>query len=184
MASFGSTGLSLTTRETVLTLTPATAATSLMVGRRPFGSPRVAPVGPGPSGDTVTAVTVPDAWLASRVVGRDLAGAAGDERGWDDDGVGLGCRALQAVEQELTGVAAERVRVLRDDGDARIQQRAEDEVVEADDGDLALAAELAQGERRADRNQVLRGEQCRRCARSGQQLERRLAGALAVGESE
>src|SRR3954471_15723143 len=44
-ANSAATGLPLTTRETVLTLTPATAATSLIVGRRPFG---------GPAGDVVT----------------------------------------------------------------------------------------------------------------------------------
>ena len=49
-ASSGATGgLPLTTLETVLRLTPATAATSFIVGRRPLGS------------EAVIAATVPDA---------------------------------------------------------------------------------------------------------------------------
>ena len=58
---------------------------------------------------------------------------------------------MQAGEQQFAGVAAERVRVLGDDGHAGLDEVAEDDVVEADDSDIALAAELAQarGSRRS-----------------------------------
>ena len=59
--------------------------------------------------------------------------------------------ARQPGEQQLGGVAAERVRVLGDDGHARVDEVAEHDVVEADERDLALAgrARAARGSRRS-----------------------------------
>jgi hypothetical protein len=96
----------------------------------------------------------------------------------------IGRGVAQAPEEQLTGAAAECVRVLRDHGEPGLQQLAEDDVVEADDRDLAAAVEGAQGERGADRDQVLAGEE--RCRRVGiaEEFDRGLARAFAVGEAE
>ena len=63
-----------------------------------------------------------------------------------------------------------------------LDEVAEHDVVESDERDLALQAELAQRPDRADRDQVLAGEQRRRRVRAEQQLARRGARGLAVGE--
>src|SRR5947209_3452119 len=62
---------------------------------------------------------------------RQLAGAAGDQAG--GHGVGTGRRgvAVEAAEQGLGGEPAERVGVLGDHRDARLQDVGEREVVEA-----------------------------------------------------
>ena len=156
-ASSGATGgLPLTTRETVLRLTPATAATSFIVGRRPFGRR-------GHRRDrTRTRASV-------RTDASNDAGISPEPRAISRVGTTTSAvRRLepgQPREQQLAGLAAERVRVLGDDGDARVDEVAEHDVVEAGQRDLALQAERAQRADRADRDQVLAGEERRRRAR-------------------
>ena len=91
---------------------------------------------------------------------------------------------MQPGEQQLTGVAAERVRVLCDDSHGGVEEVAEDDVVEAGERHVALAAEVAQREDRADGDEVLGGEQRRRRVGRAEQRERGLASLVAVGEPE
>ncbi len=144
-ASSGATGgLPLTTRETVLRLTPAIAATSFMVGRR-ARSRRSGNVADHPvRRDPQTAGISPDPRAISRV-------GSTTERG-------SGSRANSsspAWRPSAYGSCATTVMPGCD-------EVAEDDVVEADERHLALPAELAQRPDRADRDQVLAGEQRRR----------------------
>src|SRR4051812_21293113 len=159
MASSGATVVPLTTRETVLRLTPASAATSFIVGRRPFGSACVARAESRPSRNAVTPATGVGRGSWSRRC--DLSGPAREQLRRDHHGPGVRGEALEAGEQQLAGVAAERVGVLCDDGHAGLDEVAEGHVVEADDGHVALAAKFPQREDRADRDEVLGGEERR-----------------------
>ena len=86
--------------------------------------------------------------------------------------------AVEPAEQELGGGAAELGRIVRHDGDGRIEQIGEREVVESDDRDLVLQPERAERLDRADREVVLAREDRRRRVGRAKHLADHLLGVL------
>jgi hypothetical protein len=116
--------------------------------------------------------------------GRDLARPPDDEaRGHDD----LARRArvpVEVREEALCGDPADAVRVLRDRSDGGLHQVAGLDVVEADQRDLVLEAELLQGPDRADGDEVLAREDGSRRVREREQPARDGGGCRVVVQAE
>ena len=86
--------------------------------------------------------------------------------------------AVDAAEQQVRGHEADLGRFLGDHRHAGPQHVGEREVVEADERDVILAAELLQGPAGPDGEQVLRGEQRGRRVGGGEQVAGRPLGGL------
>ena len=92
--------------------------------------------------------------------GWDLARASGDQRRRQHLTPRRPAIAVEAREEQLGGVLAERVGILRDDGHARLD--ADPRAATSSkptSATLCCSSELVQRARRADRDQVLAGEQ-------------------------
>ena len=87
-----------------------------------------------------------------------LAGAADDEPG--RQGVDRGRRvvAVHPLEQQPSRFGADGGRVLRHDGDARFDDVGQGHVVETDEGDGVVQAQLVEGLDDADGDEVLAAE--------------------------
>ena len=104
--------------------------------------------------------------------------------GGHDDQLRLAVEAVEPREEQLGGAPAEPERILRDDRDAGVHHVRKHDVVEADERRLVLHAAVAQRADRADRDEVLRGEERRRGIGGEQQLARRRLGGSAVDEPD
>ena len=99
-----------------------------------------------------------------------LAGAPGDQVDGDLDRLRGSAGVTNALQQQLRGDGAHGNRVLRDDGDAGLDDAGERDVVEADVRHLPLPAHGRERCPRPERQQVLRREHGRGCARGPEQL--------------
>ena len=117
-----------------------------------------------------------DRWRAHRASlrARQLAGAARDERRREDDLPRRPVGAVEAREEQLRRRAPEPGRVLGEDGQPRLDDVAEHDVVEADERDRAREPEVVQRPHGVDRDEVLAREDGGRRVVAEQQLARRL----------
>ena len=83
--------------------------------------------------------------------------------------------AVEAAEEALCREGPDSCRVLGDDGDGRLEQLGEQQVVEPDQGDLVLTSERVQRPDRPQGDEVLGGEQCGGRLGQGQQLADRVS---------
>jgi hypothetical protein len=90
---------------------------------------------------------------------RDLARPALDQPRRQDHAPGRALIPVQPREDQLGRLAADAGGVLGDDGDARLEHVGEWDVVEPDERDRSMDAELVERLERSERDQVLRGEQ-------------------------
>jgi hypothetical protein len=88
--------------------------------------------------------------------------------------------AVEPAKELIGRRAPDRLRILRDDGDRRVEHAGERDVVEADQRDLAFATGVAKGADAADREQVLPGEEGGRRLRQCEQLVDRASSRLGV----
>jgi len=86
--------------------------------------------------------------------------------------------SIEAAEEELGSRPAHGAWILRDDGEARVEQVGQQDVVKADQPHLVVLPHPSQGAVGTDGDQVLGGEQRRGWPRRGQHLRDRRLGAL------
>jgi len=114
---------------------------------------------------------------------RNLAGAADDELDVDHDVLRRRVVPIEAAEEDFGGSATHRGRILGDNRHGGFEQVRKLDVVEADQRRRVLEAQVAKRMERADRDQVLRGEDGGRRVRCLEQLVRRTCSRIDASEA-